>query len=238
MTVQGYYHYNVTMPRIARVVLPGFPHHVIQRGNRRLPTFFCDDDYKRYIQIMSELCLKWNVQIWAYCLMPNHVHLIAVPETKESLARAIGEAHRRYTWLVNAEKDWRGYLWQGRFASFPMDEAHLYLAVRYIELNPVRAGLVEQAWQYPWSSAAAHIAGRDDALIKVAPLLNMLGDWRKYLAVDINKEESEKMKHHIQTGVPLGNDTFISDLEKQYGKDFRPRKRGPKGPWKHKKDLT
>ncbi len=148
MTIIETWYYNVTMPRIARVVVPVIPHHVTQRGNRRLPTFFCDEDYKRYIQIMAELCSQKNVQIWAYCLMPNHVHLIAVPEMKESLATAIGEAHRPYTLSINSSKNWSGYLWQGRFASFPMDEAHLYMAARYVELNPVRAGLVKQGW-YP-----------------------------------------------------------------------------------------
>ncbi len=226
------------MPRIARVVVPGLPHHVTQRGNRRLPTFFCDDDYKRYIRIMAELCSQWSVEIWAYCLMPNHIHLIAVPHTKESLASAIGEAHRRYTWLVNSQKDWSGYLWQGRFASFPMDEAHLYLAARYIELNPVRAGLAEHAWQYRWSSAAAHIEGRDDSLVRVAPLLNMFGEWKKYLSFNITTEEAEKIQYHSQTGIPLGDESFVSDLEKKFSLNFKPRKRGPKGPWKHKKDPT
>jgi putative transposase len=221
--------YNLCVPRIARVVIPNLPHHITQRGNRRLPTFFGDQDYKRYLQIMAELCAKYGVEIWAYCLMPNHVHLVAVPDTKESLAAAIGEAHRRYTRLINKREEWRGFLWQGRFASFPMDEAHLYLATRYVELNPVRAGLVQQPWQYRWSSAAAHIAGRDDILVRVAPLLKIFGDWEKYLKLGIDEEDSEKIKHHIRSGVPLGNDAFISNLEEKFGLDFRPQKRGPKG---------
>ncbi|MEW5785050.1 MAG: transposase [Bacillota bacterium] len=218
--------------------MPGIPHHVTQRGNRRLSTFFCDNDYKRYIEIMSELCAQKKVEIWAYCLMPNHIHLIAVPETEESLAGAIGEAHRRYTWLINSRQGWKGYLWQGRFTSFPMDEAHLYLAVAYVELNPVRAGMVKEAWQYRWSSAAAHISGRDDNLVRVEPLLNMFGDWRKYLSLDIPAEDTEMIKQHIKTGMPLGNESFISELEERYDMDFRPGKRGPKGPWKHKKALA
>lgn len=221
------------MPRAARVVLPGLPHHITQRGNRRLPTFFYDGDYQLYIQLMAELCSDWNVEIWAYCLMPNHVHLIAVPETEESLAGAIGEAHRRYTCRVNSRNDWSGYLWQGRFASFPMDEAHLYLAARYVELNPVRAGLVEKAWQYRWSSAAAHVTGQDDALVRVGPLLNMFGEWEKYLAVDLDENETDKIRRHVQTGVPLGSDSFINGIEEKLGRNFQPAKRGPKGPWKH-----
>ena len=222
------------MPRIARIVIPGLPHHVTQRGNRRLPTFFCDNDYKRYLQIMAELCTKWDVEIWAYCLMPNHVHLIAVPGTQEALAGAIGEAHRRYTWIVNSREKWNGFLWQGRFSSFPMDEAHLYLAARYVELNPVHAGLVKHAWQYRWSSAIAHINKRDDNLVRVAPLLNMFGDWKKYLEHDVTTEDSAKMERHEKNGVPLGNESFMREIEKRFEMNFSPQKRGPKGPWKQK----
>src|SRR5512136_1671446 len=109
------------MPRIARVIAAGIPHHVTQRGNRRLTTFFQDEDYQTYIDLMTEWCRKCGVEIWAYCLMPNHVHLIAVPETEDGLRRGIGEAHRRYSRMINFRQDWRGHLRQGRFASFPMD---------------------------------------------------------------------------------------------------------------------
>jgi putative transposase len=145
------------MSRIARVIVPGYPHHITQRGNRRQQTFFSDSDYKSYIKLMSEWCGECGVQIWAYCLMPNHVHLIAVPAAQDGLRRAIGETHRRYTRLVNFREGWRGCLWQGRFSSFVMDFDHLYSAASYIENNPVRARLAEKAWQWKWSSAAAHI---------------------------------------------------------------------------------
>ena len=115
------------MARLARVVAPGLPHHVTQRGNRRQDTFFGADDYAAYREIMAEWCARYGVDIWAYCLMPNHVHLVAVPDSVEGLRRAIGEAHRRYTRRVNAREDWTGHLWQGRFASYPMDESHLLL---------------------------------------------------------------------------------------------------------------
>ncbi len=118
------------MARIARVVAPGYPHHITQRGNRRQQTFFRDDDYLAYLELMAEWCRKCRVEIWAWCLMPNHVHLIAVPQTEEGLARAIGEAHRRYNRRINFREKWRGHLWQERFASFPMDETHLLVAAR------------------------------------------------------------------------------------------------------------
>ncbi len=126
------------MARLARVVIPGLPHHVTQRGNRRQQTFFNDGDYAAYLELMSEWCREEGVEIWAHCLMPNHVHLIAVPKSENGLRRAIGEAHRRYTRRINFREKWRGYLWQGRFASFIMDEPYLLAAVRYVELNPVR----------------------------------------------------------------------------------------------------
>ena len=110
------------MARLARVVAPGFPHHVTQRGNRRQTTFFLDDDYRAYLSLMAEWCGRHGAHVWAYCLMPNHVHLIVVPEAADGLRRAIGEAHRRYTRLINFREGWRGHLWQERFASFPMDE--------------------------------------------------------------------------------------------------------------------
>ena len=157
------------MARIARVVAPNMPHHIVQRGNRQMPVFFCDGDYERYRALMSEWCARWAIEVWAYCLMPNHVHLVVVPPSEEALARAIGEAHRRYTCHVNEREGWQGHLWQGRFASYVMDEDYLLTAVRYVELNPVRAGLVESPGDYPWSSAAAHLAGHDDVLVKAGP---------------------------------------------------------------------
>src|ERR1017187_10321849 len=162
------------MARLARVVVPGMPHHVTQRGNRRQQTFFSEDDYRAYVELMAEWCAKFNVAIWAYCLMPNHVHLIAVPDSENGFRQAIGEAHRRYSRRINFRQGWRGHLWQGRFASFVMDEPYLLAAARYVELNPVRAKLVDRARQWRWSSARAHLAGRDDRLVTVAPLLAMV----------------------------------------------------------------
>ena len=127
------------MARIARIVAPGYPHHITQRGNRRQRTFFNESDYSAYIDLMAEWCERCGVEIWGYCLMPNHTHLIARPEKIDSLSSAIGEAHRRYSRMINFREGWRGYLWQGRFSSFVMDEAHLIASIRYIERNPVRA---------------------------------------------------------------------------------------------------
>jgi putative transposase len=215
------------MPRLARAVVPGLPHHVTQRGNRRQKTFFQLDDYLLYMALMGEECERFGVEILAYCLMPNHVHLIAVPSTEEALRRAVGEAHRRYTQKINQREGWRGYLWQGRFASFVMDERHTRAAARYIEMNPVRAGLVQRADDYPWSSARAHVLGRDDALATVAPLLQSVDDWRVFLATAVQAEESDQIRAHETTGRPLGADGFIDQVEKALGRLLRPRKPGP-----------
>src|SRR5665213_3379088 len=153
------------MARMARVVAAGVPHHVTQRGNRRQKVFFCDTDYQTYLSLLAEGCAAARVAVWAYCLMPNHVHLILVPRDEDGLRAALGEAHRRYTREVNFRQGWRGYLWQGPFSSFPMDDDYLLACARYIELNPVRAKLAASARGWRWSSARAHLAGRDDKLV-------------------------------------------------------------------------
>jgi len=214
------------MARIARVVAEHYPHHITQRGNRKQDTFFCGDDYRYYIQLMAEWCSKCRVKIWAYCLMPNHVHLIAVPESEDGLRRAIGEAHRRYTRQINFREKWKGHLWQGRFASFLMDEKYLLAATRYVELNPVKAGMVSTPEEYSWSSAKAHMDGRDDTLVTVKPLLRMVDDWRQFLSSDVSNEEYEVLRQHERTGRPLGSKRFIERLETKLSRILTPQKGG------------
>lgn len=216
------------MPRLARVVVPGVPLHVTQRGNRRQRTFFGDADYGYYVGLMRHWCRTHGVAIWAWCLMPNHVHLIAVPESEDGLRRAIGEVHRRYTRTVNLRMDWRGHLWQGRFASFPLDGLHLLNAARYVELNPVRAGMVAAPEDWRWSSARAHLTGEDDALCSLAPMLEAVPDWRDFLAAGLDRADLDCIRRHSRTGRPLGDDAFIDGLEQHTGRTLRPNKRGPK----------
>jgi putative transposase len=215
------------MARIARVIASGYPHHITQRGNRRQQTFFCDDDYLTYIELMAQWCKKYQVDIWAWCLMPNHVHLIAVPHSEEGLARAIGEAHRRYTRRINFREKWRGHLWQERFASFPMDEQYLLATARYIEMNPVAAKLVQNPGEYRWSSAHAHLVGQDDDLVQVKPLLGLVPDWHSFLMLS-PEHEVDLLHRHESTGRPLGEDTFIDQLEIAAKRILRPQKPGPK----------
>jgi putative transposase len=215
------------MARIARVIAPGTPHHITQRGNRRQQTFFSDDDYRAYIDLMAEGCGKHHVEIWAWCLMPNHVHLIALPETEEGLAHAIGEVHRRYTRRINFREGWRGHLWQERFASFPMDESYLLSATRYVEMNPVAAGMVAHPADYAWSSARAHLAAQDDQLAKTEPLLSMVGNWKDFLSLP-SEDEKALFRKHERTGRPLGQSVFVEGLEEHLGRSLCPQKPGPK----------
>jgi putative transposase len=216
------------MARLARVVIPGLPHHITQRGNRGQQTFFNDGDYAAYLELMAEWCREEGVEIWGYCLMPNHTHLIAVPQREDSLRRAIGEAHRRYTRRINFREQWRGYLWQGRFASFVMDQPYLLAAARYVELNPLRAKLVARPRDWPWSSARAHLKGRDDGLVKVAPLLALIGDWKALLKSAVAEEELRDLRSHGRTGRPLGSSAFLGRLERRVGRVLKPQKPGPK----------
>ncbi|MBI5120863.1 MAG: transposase [Rhodospirillales bacterium] len=218
------------MTRLARIVAPGLPHHVTQRGNRRQPTFFGEEDYRFYLDLLAESGARFGLSIWAYCLMPNHLHLIAVPETESSLAQALGEAHRRYTRKINASQGLTGHLWQGRFASFVMDESHLLAAARYIERNPVRAGLVQAPEDWAFSSARAHLKGANDSLALVAPLLALVPDWKNFIAGDSREmnEETVKIRRHISTGRPLGDGAFVTTLENRLGRSLAKKKPGPK----------
>ena len=217
------------MPRIARIVAPGYPHHITQRGNRRQPTFFSDDDYEAYIDLMAEWCRHYGVEIWAYCLMSNHVHLVAVPKEKDSLHLAIGEAHRRYTRMINFREGWRGHLWQGRFASYEMDERYLLACVRYVANNPVRAKLSDRAENWRWSSAAAHVLGEDDRLVTVNPVLGIVNKkWRDFLRSPVSEDEINDMRKHERTGRPLCTSWFLEQLEAFLDRPLKPKKAGRK----------
>ena len=216
------------MARMPRLVVPHYPHHVTQRGNRRQKTFFCDEDYRYYIELVSQFAEKAKTEIWAYCLMPNHVHLVMLPTCEDGLRATLGEAHRRYTRHVNFREGWRGHLWQERFHSFLMDERHLIAAVKYIERNPVSAKLCEFPEDWKWSSANAHILGQDDALVRVTPMLERIGDWREYLNGNLAQDQVAIIEQHARTGRPLGSPEFIRIMEKQTGIDLTLKRPGRK----------
>jgi putative transposase len=227
------------MPRLARIVIPGAPHHVTQRGNRRQPIFFSEADRILYLDLLREGCAAARVTCLAWCLMDNHVHLILVPETADGLRAALGEAHRRYTRHVNAREGWTGYLFQGRFASYPMDDAHLMAAVRYVERNPVAAGLVAHAQDWRWSSARSHVAGRrvsGDPITNVAALGAHVRNWHAMLrhgleAADLGPEGeavAEAIEARMRTGRPLAADAWIARREAALDRKLAPARRGRK----------
>jgi putative transposase len=216
------------MARIARVVAPGLPHHVTQRGNRRQTTFFTDDDYRYYLDQLREWCACHDVLVWSYCLMPNHVHLIVVPQAEDGLKLAIGETHRRYSRRINFRMGWRGHLWQGRFSSSPMDERYLLAAVRYVERNPTVAGLVRSPGEYPWSSARHYLRQQVDPLIQLSPLGDMVDDWEAFLSCEIDENCRAAISRAERSGRPLGTDDFVARLEGELGRGLRRQKPGPK----------
>lgn len=223
------------MPRMARVVLPHYPHHVTQRGNRRQQTFFSDLDYQQYMLLIRQSMEVAHVRIWAYCLMPNHVHIVAVPEREDSLARLFRSAHLKYTRNINRREGWQGHLWQERFHSTIMDESHLIAAVRYVELNPVRANLVASAEGWPWSSARAHLARRDDILVEVAPMLSRANDWSAYLMEDAHSNYIDRIRECSRSGRPAGDEKFLASIEAITGRTMHKRKPGRK-PKRHNTD--
>lgn len=215
------------MARQARIVLPDTPHHITQRGNRGEPVFFEKGDYEAYIDFLAEECADKGVSIWSYCLMANQIQLIAVPRKENSLGRALGEAHRRYTRRINERNEWRGHLFQDRFFSYPMDENHLLNAARYVEMTPVMAGIAPTPESYLWSSARAHVKGREDKLLTPEkPLLHFVPDWSGFLKEWPEEQDPKAIDRHLQTGRPRGSDYFLDSVESMVGRKVRPQKPG------------
>ena len=217
------------MARLSRVVIPGVPHHVTQRGNRRERTFFEDGDYQLYLDLLAQAARAAGVEVWAYCLMPNHVHLIVTPSDEDGLWRTFGKVHRHYTGYINARMRTTGHLWQGRYGSVAMDEGHLISALRYVALNPVRARLAARAQDWRWSSTAAHIAGRSDGVVSVEPALDRVGDFAAFLDQDFDEAETyAPLRKAELIGRPVGTADWIAAMEARTGMALAPGKRGPK----------
>ncbi len=216
------------MARLARVVIPGLPHHVTQRGNGRARTFFGDDDYALYRDMLAASCRAAEVEVWAWCLMPNHVHLILVPSDADGLRRALAPVHRRYAGIIHARRKRSGHFWQGRFGCVAMDEAHLVAALRYVSLNPVRARLVTRARDWRWSSVRAHSNGRDDGLTAIAPVRERYPDFSQFLSEETDEDMLRRLRGAETIGRPLGNAKFLDALERKTRRVLKPGKRGPK----------
>jgi putative transposase len=217
------------MARLTRIVVPDLPHHVTQRGNRRQKLFVERSDYGLYRDLLAERCRANRVACWAYCLMPNHVHLIMTPSTADGLAKAVGEAHRRYTAFFNARARVTGHLFQGRFVSRAMDEEHLIAAARYLALNPVKAGLVKAPADWPHASVRAHLLGQDDELVNIAPLVQRVANFADLIGLPGDDlDRSAAFETPRANGRPLGGAAFIAAVETKLGRMVRAGKRGPK----------
>ena len=224
------------MPRTARVVIPGLPHHVTQRGNNRQDVFFTDADREVYLELLGRQCETFGLTVDGYCLMTNHVHLIATPRDEDSLAKAVGRTNLYYTRYINRLHGRSGHLWQDRFFSCPLDDAYFWTAMIYVERNPVRAKLVRKPWRWPWSSATAHVTGVDPTATRETPgLLDLAawakpqppdGDWRESICRPQDEQTLIRFRTWSNRGCPLGSDSFLSKLETLLNRRLRPAKRG------------
>jgi len=213
------------MARPVREVLLGIPYHITQRGNYRQTVFSRDADYLYYLELLWHYGQKYGLAVWAYCLMPNHLHLVAVPEHALAFARTFGIGHMQYARYRNRCAQQVGHLWQGRFFAAPLDEVHCGRAVRYVEMNPVRAGLVAGPEEWPWSSAGIHLRG--ESLPGVTyPSPEALASWREFLGQEDTPSSIAQLRAGTYAGRPLGDAAFLQQLEQRFGKSFT---RNPRG---------
>jgi len=216
------------MSRLARVVVPDTPYHVTQRGNGRERVFFADADYAAYRDWLAEAAQEAQVSVWAWCLMPNHVHLILVPRHEDGLRRVLARVHRRYAGFIQARRKRTGHFWQGRYGAVAMDEDHLAVAYRYVHLNPVRARLVKQAEDWPWSSARALLGLAEDGLTELAPARQRFSRFADLLQGEDEELATARLRKGESVGRPVGSEAFIAALETKTGRRLRALKRGPK----------
>jgi putative transposase len=216
------------MARLARLVVPGLPHHVTQRGDGRARVFFSEADYALYRDLLTAACLEARVEVWAWVLMPNHVHLILKPADTDGLRRALSRVHRQYAGAIHRRRKRTGHFWQGRFGSVVMDEDHLAAALRYVALNPVRVRLVKRAEDWRWSSVKAHLRRADDGLTTIEPALSRFPRFADLLEGDENEAATERLRRAESIGRPLGSTAFLARLEKRFARPLVAKKRGPK----------
>lgn len=215
------------MPRIARVYAVNYPHHITQRGNNRERVFFEEQDKGFYLKTLRRYSHTCDFEIWAYCLMNNHVHILAVPKKEESLARGVGGTNLVYTQYINRKYKRSGRLWQNRFFSTIIEKgSYLWAVARYIERNPVRANLVTKAENYSWSSAKAHVSGVKDEVLSGEWLEEMeITAYREFLSGE-DKDIESSIRKATSTGRPFGTDEFIKSLEEILDRDLLPKKAG------------
>jgi putative transposase len=216
------------MARLARVVIPGLPHLVTQRGNGGQKVFFNEDDYALYRNLLINSCAKAKVSCLAWVAMPNYVQLILVPKDDDGLRAALAPVHRFYAGAINARRKRTGHFWQGRFGATVMDEAHLLEALRHVLTAPVKASLVKKPEDWQWSSARTYLKGRDDGLTDTRHVLSRAHNMRAVLSGNGNADALVRLLKSESIGRPLGDARFLKKIEKQTGRSLAPQKRGPK----------
>lgn len=218
------------MPRQSRTVCAGIAHHVTQRGNRREDVFFTDEDRRCYLVWLRDYCEQHRVEVLAYCLMTNHVHLVAVPAKEDGLSSVLKPLHMRYAQRINRQRGWKGHLWQGRYFSSALDESYLWAAIHYVERNPVRAKLVRKAERYRWSSARAHCGLSPDGVLTAKPrwqaFFGEVSDWSSWLADSDEEDQLTVLRQNVERGLPCGTEAFVKKLERRTSKALRFRPRG------------
>jgi len=215
------------MPRVARIIVRDYPYHIVQRGNYRQTVFASEADYRQYLTWLKEYAEKYSLDIWSYCLMSNHVHYVCVPRDETSIARTLNTLHMRYSQYYNRKKGVTGHLWQGRYYSSILDDRHLYAAIRYVENNPVRAGIVQDPVDYTWSSARGHCGIASDRILSnTCHLCDEIHNWSRYLSVDESPELIECLRNNVMSGRPCGDDAFKKNIEAIVGKSLKVRPRG------------
>ena len=194
-----------------RIIITNLPHHIIQRGLNGRQTFLIDDDYVVYLKIMAQCCRQYQIEILAYSLMPDHVHLIAIPKEQNSLSKCLRVAHGRYSKYINRRTGCTGQFWQGCYSSHFLDQHYLLTCARYIEINALKREYVDQPEQWRWCSAQAHINGCDDDLVRVQPLLDRVErSWQEFLAVPRPDSEADLFYAHEKSGLALGGEAFLA----------------------------
>ncbi len=210
------------MPRIARLVVPDYPHHITQRGNYRQVVFNDDADRREYLELVALYSKKFHLTILSYCLMNNHVHFIVIPKNEDSLASTFQIAHTRYSQYFNKKIQAYGHLWQGRFYSCVLDDRHLVAAARYVERNPVRVKIVKNPADYGWSSARNHTGTSHNDIIDTGVLFKYIDvkqkEWGRFIDKSDEPDEVAVIRKYTMTGRPLGNVSFIQKLEKTFNK--------------------
>ena len=217
------------VPRHRRAVFPGIPHHVTQRGNHREQVFLSKGDPEAYLSLLHAYSRRFGLAIFAYCLMPNHVHLVVQPTCSDSMHRALRAVHCQYAQRIHRMRAMNGHLWQGRYYCSALDSAHFLNAIRYVELNPVRAGLIARPEDHPWSSAAARCGQRIDPLLEPqqsSALLSGITDWSGWLAQGVDHECLARLRRNAPGNLPCGSDEFVARLEYSAGRSLQYKARG------------